>query len=111
MQKNRKKGIFSNVGYYAVLLGVLWAGNGMADVKVVDANTDQQCLYGIQCKFTSTICPAGYAAISCVGPKNSSHDNDGNYFYFNAYTPPPSPSVNPNYCPQSAHAICAKVCN
>lgn len=111
MQKNRKNGIFSNVGYWVVMAASFWVQNAQADVRVIAANTDQSCFYGTQCKYTGTICPAGYVVTSCIGNYNNQHDLNGNPFDFNAYTPPPSPSVNPNYCPKTTHAICAKVCN
>lgn len=63
MNKNRKKGIFSNVGYYAVLMATLWTGNAMADVVMVNSVSDWS--YGYQ-GYKAT-CPAGYVITGVIG--------------------------------------------
>lgn len=102
-----------DVGYCVVLGLGLWAGNVLADIRVVNTtNTDTNQAY------VSVYCPGGYVMVACTGTLPG-------YDYFGNEAPTViSPRLNSNNNPTSCHAgpfgtgggqtlraFCAKVCN
>lgn len=90
-KNNKRKNLFSNVGYLMVLGMGLWAHSAMADVLVVRG-------------VGSVMCPEGYTLTSVSSGENGCD----NHWKFNPSVP--NSDNNPTSC-SSGKAICAKVCN
>lgn len=81
---------------------VLWVQNASADVIVVTTRNSgyfcsQGTFEGTGCYYSTTTCPTGYVAISCLSTIDSQ-------------IAIPYPSHNPTTCGHVG-AVCAKVCN
>lgn len=98
-----------DVGYYGVLIGALWVGNSMADVKIVSASQSFGGCYGTQSINVS--CPSGYVITSVENANLVTYNSTTNPTAINSRLP--DRDDGGAYCNEtlSVILICAKVCN
>lgn len=85
---------------YCVVLGMgFWAGNAVADVKIVNGGPSG---YG----YAKVACPIGYVLVGCSNPQAAGTSRPLNNNECEFINPDGSTVVSPQVI-----AFCAKVCN